>query len=89
MTSYTAAERLVQITLSNVNITGSLTLTRPEAYAGGVFGVSEHPPQLRSRIFLSLHVCCVCCYFDADYLLCSLCLYYLPTIKQRNSDSDY
>jgi len=31
------------------------------AYAGGVFGVSEHPPQLRSRIFLSLHVCCVCC----------------------------
>ena len=32
----------------------------PEAYAGGVFGVSEHPPQLRSRIFLSLHVCCVC-----------------------------
>ena len=27
-----------------------------EAYAGGVFGVSEHPPQLRSRIFLSLHV---------------------------------
>ena len=23
---------------------------------GGVFGVSEHPPQLRSRIFLSLHV---------------------------------
>ena len=32
-----------------------------EAYAGGVFGVSEHPPQLRSRIFLSLHVCCVCC----------------------------
>jgi len=47
MTSYTAAERLVQITLSNVNITGSLTLTRLAAWQQ--IELSRHEQSLTYR----------------------------------------
>ena len=43
-----------------------------EAYAGGVFGVSEHPPQLRSRIFLSR--------WCAKLVIVTLIIYFVPYV---------